>query len=389
MDTKSPSKAWFAAISALAVLVGTMTGSAAATSKLATACTPSTSILKSPRAGSKEVQAKALNDRGDIVGFSDGADGTYRAIMWKGGKVAAAVDLGVLPGYVCLGGLRRDQRPRRLRPALRPKGAHVSVPLDERSHDRAESAERKHPADGSSRTGTRSTNGVRWLERCSSPATGAPCAGRAMARQPSSMGCRDTRGRTSGASTGTDRLGVVAHASERGRREQPGALGRLRQGRRSEDRSRTRGRCRRSDESIRADRRLPRHLPHRRRPRERPGAVWRARTAEPQLMGPTTPLAYGELVDVNDRGQAAGMSGAFTRNGFPLAKPAIWQTGLARLRPIAVPAASRRANRVVVTQLNDINARGNIVGNVFGLAAADFGALRRIDPVLWTCAFDR
>ncbi len=32
MDTKSPSKAWFAASSALAVLVGTMTGSAAGTS---------------------------------------------------------------------------------------------------------------------------------------------------------------------------------------------------------------------------------------------------------------------------------------------------------------------------------------------------------------------
>jgi probable HAF family extracellular repeat protein len=58
------------------------------------------SILESPRADSKEVQAKALNDRGDIVGFADGTDGTYRAILWEGGKVAEAVDLGVLPGYV-------------------------------------------------------------------------------------------------------------------------------------------------------------------------------------------------------------------------------------------------------------------------------------------------
>ena len=55
---------------------------------------------ESPRAGSHEVQAKALNDRGDIVGFADGRDGTYRAIMWKRGKASRAVDLGVLPGYV-------------------------------------------------------------------------------------------------------------------------------------------------------------------------------------------------------------------------------------------------------------------------------------------------
>ena len=46
-------------------------------------------------------------------------------------------------------------------------------------------------------------------------------------------------------------------------------------------------------------------------------------------------------------------------------------------------------NPVVVTQLNDINARGAIVGDVYGLAAKDFGALSRIDPVLWKCPFGR
>ena len=66
----------------------------------AAACSPSTSILKSPRAGSHEVQAKALNDRGDIVGFADGRNGAIRAILWKGGKAARAINLGVLPGYV-------------------------------------------------------------------------------------------------------------------------------------------------------------------------------------------------------------------------------------------------------------------------------------------------
>ena len=44
---------------------------------------------------------------------------------------------------------------------------------------------------------------------------------------------------------------------------------------------------------------------------------------------------------------------------------------------------------MVVTNLNDINNRGDIVGNVYGLAAKDFSALRRIDPVLWTCPFGR
>jgi hypothetical protein len=46
-------------------------------------------------------------------------------------------------------------------------------------------------------------------------------------------------------------------------------------------------------------------------------------------------------------------------------------------------------NPVLVTNLNDINQRGAIVGNVFGLTGKDYSKLRRIDPVLWTCAFGR
>ena len=38
-------------------------------------------------------------------------------------------------------------------------------------------------------------------------------------------------------------------------------------------------------------------------------AVWRTRTAEPQLMGALRPNLIAEFVDVNDRGQAAGMTG--------------------------------------------------------------------------------
>ena len=65
----------------------------------------------------------------------------------------------------------------------------------------------------------------------------------------------------------------------------------------------------------------------------------------------------------------------------------IWRTGWATVRPLAVPAVSRRANPFVVAALNDINERGTIVGNVFGLAGKTYSDLRRIDPVVWTCSF--
>ena len=76
--------------------------SASATRVAETACSPSTTILESPRSHSLEVQAKGINDRGDVVGFADARDGKspVHAILWKGGKAADAIDLGVLPGYV-------------------------------------------------------------------------------------------------------------------------------------------------------------------------------------------------------------------------------------------------------------------------------------------------
>ena len=72
------------------------------TAQAETACSPSATILESPRASSQEVQAKALNDRGDVVGFADGKDGTARFTRFCGraGRSPGAVDLGVLPGYV-------------------------------------------------------------------------------------------------------------------------------------------------------------------------------------------------------------------------------------------------------------------------------------------------
>jgi hypothetical protein len=117
--------------------------------------------------------------------------------------------------------------------------------------------------------------------------------------------------------------------------------------------------------------------------------VWQSRTARPHLLGRAAPAyGYSELVDVNDRGQAAGASGTFTRNGLTLSEPAIWRTGWTALRPLPIPAASRKS-RVVVGYLNDINNRGDIVGNVYGLDGKDVTKLRRIDPVLWTCPFPR
>jgi hypothetical protein len=118
-------------------------------------------------------------------------------------------------------------------------------------------------------------------------------------------------------------------------------------------------------------------------------AIWRTRTAEPQLLGRVSPNFITELVDVNDRGQAAGMMGTLNpKTGFTMPKPVIWRTGWASLHALPVPAVAR-VNRVLVTNLNDINNNGAIVGNVYGLSARDYGKLRRIDPVLWTCAFGR
>jgi probable HAF family extracellular repeat protein len=116
--------------------------------------------------------------------------------------------------------------------------------------------------------------------------------------------------------------------------------------------------------------------------------VWSSRTATPNMLGRPAPVhVIAELVDVNDRGQAAGMAAKLTNTGFPVAVPRIWRTGWSALRPIVLPAASRKSSPVVIAALNDINNPGDIVGTVYGFAKKDFGSLRRIDPVVWTCQF--
>jgi uncharacterized membrane protein len=361
--------------------------SATATRAQAAACSPRTSILKSPRAGSKEVQAKALNDRGDIAGFADGTDGTFRAILWKGGKAARAVDLGVLPGYVSseaygvnndrvVFGLLYDKRERtfpfrwkdgRMTMLRGPDGRIQQADIPDRNviNERGETTATLIVAGDRravrwTRTGKATfltgLPGHTWTNAWSIGTDGVVSGW--SRRLPNDDGennpviwaksgrvipLKTVPGRADGAAEATNRSGLTV-----------GYLGNL---------------------GTDTD------------PENDNAVVWQTRTAEPRQLASASPDdTYAELVDVNDRGQAAGMSGTFGENLFPLAEPAIWRTGWDGLRTLRVPAASR-AHPVVVTQLLDINARGAIVGNVYGLAAAAYGELRHIYPVLWTCPF--
>ncbi|MDQ3121251.1 MAG: hypothetical protein M3Q59_01795 [Actinomycetota bacterium] len=368
--------------------------STTATRAVQTACSLSTSILESPRTGSKEVQAKALNDRGDIVGFADSTDGTYRAILWKGGKVADAVDLGVLPGYVSseayginnkrvVFGLLYDKKERTF--PFRWKAGRMTVlkGLNGR-RQLADVPDRNTINDRGQMAGTLLIAGQRKAVRWSPggkvtvlPAlpehtwtnawsiNGEGVVSGWSRKLPNDDGennpviwdasgkviaLKTAPGRADGAAQATNRSGLTV-----------GYLGNL------------------GTDGIPG---VPNTDP------ERDNAVvWQSRTASPRLLGRPAPVhVIAELVDVNDRGQAAGTASRLTKNGFSEAKPRIWRTGWTSLRPLPIPAASRK-NRVVVTALNDINNRGDIVGNVYGLAGKDYSKLRRIDPVLWTCAF--
>jgi probable HAF family extracellular repeat protein len=374
---------WLGAIGLAGLLASLIfAGSAAAAT-----CSPKTSILKSPRAGSHEVQAKALNDRGDVVGFADGRGGTDRAILWKRGKVKKAVNLGVLPGYVSseayavnnhrvVFGLLYDKKERTF--PFRWKAGRMTVLKGPNGHLRqADVPDRNAINERGEIAGTLLISGsrraVRWTRKGKAsflPAlpghtwTNAWSIGRdgvvsGWSRQlPNDDGennpviwtkagevipLKTVPGRADGAAEATNRSGLTV-----------GYLGNL---------------------GTDTD------------PENDNAVAWQSRTAEPQMLGGARPGdTYGELVDVNEHGRAAGMSGTFTENLFPLAKPAIWRTGWASLRTIGVPAKARHHN-VVSTQLNDINARGAIVGDVYGLTAPDFGALERVYPVVWKCPF--
>ena len=361
-----------------------------------TACSPSTSILESPREGSREVQAKALNDRSDIVGFADSTDGTYRAILWKGGKLAGAVDLGVLPGYVSseayginnnrvVFGLLYDKKERTF--PFRWQGGHMTLlkGLNGR-RQLADVPDRNTINDRGQMAGTLIIAGQRQAVRWSpdGKATRLPALpGHTWTNAWSINGdgvvsgwsrklpnddgennpvIWDPSGKVVALKTAPDRADGAAQATNRSGLT-VGYLGNL------------------GTDGIPG---VPNTDPERGN-----AVVWQSRTARPRLLGRPAPVhVIAELVDVNDRGQAAGTAGKLTKNGFTEAEPRIWRTGWTSLRPLPIPAASRKS-RVVITNLNDINNQGAIVGNVYGLAAKDFSKLRRIDPVLWKCAFGR
>jgi uncharacterized membrane protein len=357
--------------------------------RAAAACSPSVSILKSPRERSWEVQAKALNDRGDVVGFADGRNGSrpIHAILWKKGKRSRAVDLGVPRGYVAseayginddrvVFGLLYDRRERmfpfrwrngRMRVLKGPNGRRQQaavIPDRNAINDRGEIAGTLLIA-GNMRA-------VRWRRHGRASLLPAlPGHAWALAwsingdgvvsgwsrRQPNEDGennpiiwtpsrdavaLKTAPGRADGAAEAANASGLIV-----------GYLGNLG-----------------TDQDPESDQ----------------AAIWQTTTAAPLLIGPTDPYAYAELVDVNDSGQAVGASGTFAPNGFTDAHAAIWQAGDTALRELPIPAASRRLP-VVVSGPNDVNNQGAIVGTVFGLTAKDYSALSRIHAVLWKCQF--
>jgi probable HAF family extracellular repeat protein len=364
--------------------------SSAATQAAGTGCSPTTTILKSPRIGSHEVQAKALNDRGDIVGFADGLNGTLRALLWKDGKPSAAVDLGVLPGYVSseayginndrvVYGVLYDKKEHTF--PFRWKNGRMTLLRDPRGRVRQVSLPdpSKNPINGRGEmVATLLVAGayraVRWAP--DGKATFLPAL----------PGHRWTWAYT------INEGGVVSGWSRKQPREH--AVENPVIWTRSAGAVALRHPAGRGDGVANASNGaglivgLLGNTGTDREPESDQAAVWRSLRAGPKLLGPATPWAYAELFDVNERGQAVGALGSFTKRGFPVARGTIWQQGWERMHPVPIPAAAR-GNRVLVTALDDINARGAFVGNVYGLSAPAYDKLRRIDPVLWTCAFAR
>ena len=384
-----------------AVTVGLLAvASAGATRSTGAACSPSATILESPRAHSLEVQVKAINDRGDIVGFADSKDGNapIHAILWKGGDVEQAVDLGVLPGYVAseaygindrrvVFGLLYDRKERAV--PFRWENGHTTVlkgPNGRLLYTENPGAAGRNAINGrgemawtmivgGDRRAVRWTPGGRasflpalpghtWTDAFSINDAGIVSGwSRKLpnrdgeenpvlwTRAGKVIALKTAPSRTDGIAEATNRSGLtVGYLGNVGTDGMPGVAN--------------------TD------------------PERDNAVVWQSRTAKPRMLGRPAPVhVIGELVDVNDSGQAAGTLSTLTNKGFPLAEPRIWRTGWTSLKPIAIPAVSRKNNPVVITALNDINNRGDIVGNVYGLATKDYGSLRRIDPVVWTCAF--
>jgi hypothetical protein len=338
------------------------------------ACTPSRTILRSP-AGA-EVQAKALNDRGDIVGFAGD-----HAVIWKHG--GRARDLGLPPGYASaeaygindrrvVVGVVYDEQGR----TFPFRWARGRTTLLRGPHGRRRQAlvpERNAVNARGQVAGTLLIRGamraVRW-GRGGKPTLLPPLPGHAWTN-----------------AWGIDDRGVVSGWSRR-RPSDDGENNPVLWSRSGAVRALATlpGRADGAAEATAGDLTVG-YLGSTTGPERDAATAWSTPGGPPLFLGHLRARdTYAELAAVNARGQAAGMSGSFTRRGFTYAKPAIWRPGWVGLHRLPIPRRARH-HRVVVVQLNDINARGTIVGDVYGLSAKDYGALQRVYPALWRCSF--
>jgi len=379
-----------AAVLAAASLAATSAGE---TRTAVAACSPSSTILQSPRAKSQEVQAKALNDRGDVVGFADSNNGSGKihAILWKGGKAAGAVDLGVLPGYIAseayginnsrvVFGLLYDKKERTV--PFRWEDGRMTVlkgPNGRLLHSENPGAGGRNAINARGEmTWTMIVDGNRRAVRWTPDGTATFLPGLPGHKWTDVFGINDA-GIVSGWSRKlpnedgeenpvlwTRDGKVVAMKTVRGQSDGIAEA--------TNSSGLTVGYLGNQIEGV---------------PERDQFAVWSSRTAAPKLLGPFRDNVVAEFADVNDRGEAIGMTGTINpKTGFISGAHAIvWRPGWKQVRQLAVPAASRKANPVLLPALNDVNEHGAIVGTIYGLTANEFSALRRIDPVLWTCQF--
>ena len=289
------------------------------------ACAPS-SVILATSVGQGETQAKALNDRGDVVGFSDVGtkDKAIHAVLWKNGKAGDAIDLGLLPGYVSseaygvnnnrvIFGVLYDKQERmfpfrweagRMTLLMGPDGRRQQVDAPDRNmvNDRGQMA-------GTLLVGER-PQAVRWSpdgKAAVLPALPGHTWTNAFGlnsdgvvsgwsrKLPNEDGeqnpvlwdasgkviaMKTAAGRADGMAEGTNRSGLtVGYLGNLGTDGIPGVAN--------------------TD------------------PERDNAVVWQSRTAAPLMLGRPAPAhAIAELVDVNDRGQAAGMAGTLTKTGF-------------------------------------------------------------------------
>ena len=388
---------WGCALAVAGLAAGIVVAPPATAGGAPVTCSPHTTVLESPRLGSQEVQVKAVNDRGDVVGFADSSRAGHKAmhaILWKHGQVSRAVDLGVLPGYVAseaygvndhrvVVGLLYDRKGRTF-PFRWASGRMTTLNGPAGIVQQVDVSQRNAINDRGQIVATLVTGGQRQAVRWSPDGTPQLLPALPGHTWTDVFGINDD-----GVVSGWSRLlpsedgqqnpvvweasgDVVALQTAPGRAdgiaESTNTSG-LTVGYLGND----------GTDGIPG---VPNTDP------ERDNAVvWSSRTAAPRMLGrPAAVHDFAELVDVNDRGQAVGMSGHFTDTGFVEARARIWRPGWTSLRRLPLPAAARH-RRVVVAELNDVNNRGDVVGNVYGLAAKDYSALRSIHPVLWRCAF--